>query len=44
MSKLLRIQAVGLPEIKNQQERKFDETWSVKKQKIGKLMRNAATS
>jgi len=30
MSKLLKSHAVSLPEIKNQQERKFDETYWVR--------------
>jgi len=50
MSKLLKSHAVGLPEVKNQQGRKFDETCRVRiciceEKKIEKLMmRKVATS
>jgi len=48
MSKLLKKQAVGLPETENQQGRTFDERcWvhtCVRKQKLGKvIMRKVAT-
>jgi len=49
MSKLLKSHAVGLPEFKNQQERKFDEACRVRicicEKKIEKvMMRKVATS